>query len=534
MAIWHTDNLLGNDSTGDGSSSLPYKTIKKALDVASNSDTIKVAGSGLTSLDVSVTIPSIAGNTSLPTSSSLVGILNAGDIITLDDTTFPDNIQLFRVILVTEGSIYLNTIVPYVSGQSYNIRKLDTVHYYTTSSNVTFEAGNSNSSIDDVKILCGWVDNYTAQTGITAMVYHSSTNTSGTGFASLKGTRLMVDRIAFISLSTAFATSNQLTRYIGTTWVSGIYNPVSALEAYKYIFGGGKSVLDPGVGLRKNLYFNFISASQTFKDYAETYYLDNVYIINNQPGPNSTCFKVIANNVYSYVYSNRECLPLFGYIGKLNLSLRSYNSYSTGIVFAKSNNPSSIIKDIEYFNEPTPSIPMLLYTNGYSNYFVVFDIPTKNIDDYFYSVESSFFYGTCIIRDIEGQKKLVSSHPIFADNTVYDTGSNSLRIRSVSTDTYTPVNVKDFVGSGSSQTITIRAKASTSVSGTQLYIIDYLGFTNIAVGSVISIGTDWTDYTITYLQTEANYLSLEGLNLGVGIKPFSGTGYIWIDSVTIS
>ena len=47
MATWHTDNLLGNDTTGNGSAALPWKSINRAVSASTNGDTIKIAGSDI-------------------------------------------------------------------------------------------------------------------------------------------------------------------------------------------------------------------------------------------------------------------------------------------------------------------------------------------------------------------------------------------------------------------------------------------------------------------------------------------------------
>jgi len=552
MAIWHTDNLLGNDSTGDGSSSLPYKSIKQAVNVASNGDTIKVAGSGFTSLGVDAVIGAYQANT-VTTSSSLVGILSPGDIITIDDTTFTGNVQLFKVFSVSASDIVLNCSVPYKVG-SFNIKKLDTVHYYTTTTNTVFETGWTGFDIDNIQILCGWVDGYTAQTGITAMVYHHPSNAlsaSGTGIRDLKGTNFLIDRIAFISLAYCFQACNQTTAYIGTTWTSNISHIGSIFDFSKT--DDSKAILDPGVGLRKNVYINSGSQASNnadFKDISETIYLNDIYYQNNRLSPTEPCFKTVVNNIYSYLTPGIKAFQLYGDIGKINVSMRDYAFYDSFFLFNSSPSSSSIVRDIEYFDTTTPGpYNVGLYADGDSNYFIVFDIPTKNIDDYFYYTgtytlnntfaKSNLFYGTAIANDIEGQKRLVGrAAPIFVDNTVYDTGTNSLRMRYSVPFTQGAIKVKDFVGSGSSQTITIRLKASASVYGSRLWIINLFDPTISYISPVIDyFATDWTDYTITYLETEENYLAFEGHNLAVAIQqpyPGSGGNYLWVDSVTIS
>ena len=76
MAFIHTNFLTGNDTTGNGSTALPYKTMFKALSLAASNDTIKVAGGQWTGVTGPFTFTNATGTATV-----------AGDL----RTTFPVN-----------------------------------------------------------------------------------------------------------------------------------------------------------------------------------------------------------------------------------------------------------------------------------------------------------------------------------------------------------------------------------------------------------------------------------------------------------
>ena len=81
MTIYYIDGATGNDTTGDGSSSLPWKTVNKGITSATAGDEIRLAktasASTITGADVTWTFNS---NT-VATSASLVGTIAIGDIV---------------------------------------------------------------------------------------------------------------------------------------------------------------------------------------------------------------------------------------------------------------------------------------------------------------------------------------------------------------------------------------------------------------------------------------------------------------------
>jgi hypothetical protein len=156
MAIWYTDNLTGNDTTGNGTIATPYKTINKAMTVGTNGDEIRAAGSGFTALAGTVTATS-SGGTTWNTSSNLTGILLPGDIITVNDAEFGDQKFFYKVFSVGVSSIVVDGAWNRTPNVTLTFSKITQQHYYTTTTNVTFE----NITVTDktnFKITGGWMD----------------------------------------------------------------------------------------------------------------------------------------------------------------------------------------------------------------------------------------------------------------------------------------------------------------------------------------------------------------------------------------
>jgi len=91
MAIYHVDYITGSN-TNTGGPTDPYATIKYAIDTNATGagDTIKVAGSGLTSRDAAATIV-VGGNyNTLNTSIDLTPFIAVGDIVVVNPPNVAD------------------------------------------------------------------------------------------------------------------------------------------------------------------------------------------------------------------------------------------------------------------------------------------------------------------------------------------------------------------------------------------------------------------------------------------------------------
>ena len=163
MAFIHTNFLTGNDTTGDGSTALPYKTVFKALGLAASNDTIKVAGGQWVPItgDFTFTYSSLTVDTSV----SQVGILAVNDIITFEDGQFGFDKFHYKIGAVTSTTLTLTVSwagpTQIVSG----ISKIDTYNYSSPTQNSAFETWNTTAiqpaGRTGITISGGWNPGYT-------------------------------------------------------------------------------------------------------------------------------------------------------------------------------------------------------------------------------------------------------------------------------------------------------------------------------------------------------------------------------------
>ena len=196
MAVFYTDFLNGDDTTGDGSFATPYKTIFKATEVISaNGDEVRAMGQT---------------STLLPGVNTLT--FNNQYISTSVDLTsyFPDNHGYIRVIVPGGDDMYARVYNPSVSQldmTAYTKSGLATGAYDIEVIPFTYFAGNavtpvspngtggyyeevsSNvASYTDIKITGGW-DTATTQNGYTSFVTRGSSYSNKYGTAAIKYTQ---------------------------------------------------------------------------------------------------------------------------------------------------------------------------------------------------------------------------------------------------------------------------------------------------------------------------------------------------------
>lgn len=231
MAIICTDRLLGNDTTGNGSSGAPYSTINKALSVAIDGDEIRVAGSGFTQLSGTASVTARATGAAILTSVSQVGIVAVGDTVALDTSAvdgWDKEKTLFLVSAVSASAISLvsGTNIPLPTG-TYNIWKLTEYHYAQTTTMETISAFSATSLL----VSGGWDSSFTTQIGWTAARNTTSISSNGTGtfmswsylkpdiifdkflivntsFSNTSSSSYSVHNITFLQTNATFPTSN--------------------------------------------------------------------------------------------------------------------------------------------------------------------------------------------------------------------------------------------------------------------------------------------------------------------------------------
>ena len=169
MATICTDNLRGNDTTGTGSSLLPYKTINKALSVASDGDLIKVAGGQFQSLSATGTF-STARATTITTSTNLTASVSVDDIVAMDTSSvdgWDKEYTVFRVTAIDSTSIAFSSAQPimFPTG-TYNLFRLSEYAYSTSAT--TAQETITSFTASTVEVSGGWSSDFTTQHGWTA------------------------------------------------------------------------------------------------------------------------------------------------------------------------------------------------------------------------------------------------------------------------------------------------------------------------------------------------------------------------------
>ena len=188
MAFIHTNFLTGNDSTGNGSTSTPYKTVYKAVQVAVSNDFIKVAG-GQWSSNLSGTFTFTQNSNVVNTSVSQVGTVLIDDILSFDDGQFGFDKFHIKVTAVTASTITTVMFWPMATTTVSDVRRIETYHY--SASGVTAFETWSTTDVQPggrtgITISGGWSNDFTTQTGWTVVRRTGSnilTANSGNGFA---------------------------------------------------------------------------------------------------------------------------------------------------------------------------------------------------------------------------------------------------------------------------------------------------------------------------------------------------------------
>jgi hypothetical protein len=171
MAFIHTNFLTGNDTTGDGSTGTPYKTVFKALGVAASSDFIKVAG-GQWSSTLSGDFTFTNGLNTVTTSVSQVGTVLVDDILSFEDGQFGFDKFHLKVTAVAAGTITLAVYWPGPTITTSTVKRIETYHY-TTTGTTAFETWNTTAiqptGRTGITISGGWSSDFTTQGGWTVI-----------------------------------------------------------------------------------------------------------------------------------------------------------------------------------------------------------------------------------------------------------------------------------------------------------------------------------------------------------------------------
>ena len=563
MAIWYTDYLTGNDTTGNGTIATPYKTINKAMTIGTNGDEIRVAGSGFTSLPGTISASSNA-TTNWTTSNNLTGLLLPGDIITVNDAEFGDQKFFYKVQTVTSTNITVDGVWNRPSTQNLTFSKITTQHYYTTTASVTFENVTITNKFD-FKVTGGWTNSFTAQNGWTVMNYHGATATakSGTGITSVNGSTdgaMYFDKFMMSHLSTGFAGST-------SRWYYGTLAFVYFTNTSPY---GAGAVLNLAYGT-SDLYLTNSPAStglglSTVTNGIPQLNYENVWYTNTASPVTSSTVAIKINNLYARsvfttgIQSYGVVPGVNTFVNNLTIATQGNSGATENIVLFTNatsaiGSSASIENDLQIVGDNANFKIAITGGSNPNNMINQITLPTKSIESFGTGINSGLvaqggvFSGlkpNTLILDIEGEKQLFSNGGVvFADSSEFSTGSNSMRVSKIDIANLVPttIPIKSYWNStNAAKTITIRAKASAATN-VQFSLLAYrlqLGGNNSSLQNILiqpqtkSVTTSWADYTYTGL--DANFAALllnSYIAIGVRIDDLTAKN-VWIDSVTIS
>jgi hypothetical protein len=542
MANWHTNNLTGNDTTGDGSAVNPYQTITKAVSVAAAEDTIKVAGSELSDV-VGITLTSGPFSNVFTTSGDPTGLIAANDIISITHPQLGADKYFFRVISVTPTTITLNETFDFGSGLA--IRKFTTPSYSSATS-ITFEAPNfANKRMD---VTGGWNSDFTAQTGWTIASFNTLTyNANGCVFMNPTNlaTNTYYERFAGFNLSSIFAGNTSQTFYgdlIATRCVNmfgggpktKIGSSVSWYILSSSVQSGTSSLIvngKPAVKLENVYCINRNSALNPIQFTNITVWIVNCYQIvqntgigNFPPGLSNWGSIIEVLNLYANSTGSNQLLATNLVTARGALQINDINIY--GINASKigfSVLGSTALGTSIYFNTPTKNISNLVWVCAYANG----SMPNLAPNIW--------------INDIEGNKFASSDGLFFADDSTYVTGNNSLKIKANLDTVNAYPNIAQLNIGNATTSITISIIIKTDVVSASLPIVLKPAENNLFNAYTYTIsGLNNTFQTKTITITDAATIN----NLKNGLTQvffrnnpnFIGGGAqnIWIDSVTVA
>lgn len=575
MAIICTNRLLGNDTTGNGSSGNPYSTINKALSVAIDNDEIRVAGSEFTQLagTVSVTVR----GTTMTTSTNLTGSLVAGDTIAIDTSSidgWDKEKTLFLIASITSTTITLvsGNNIPFPTG-TYNIWKLNQYHYAQTTTMETISAFTATSLL----VSGGWDATFTTQIGWTAARNTTSISSNGAGvfmswafikpniifdkfllvntaFSNNSSSSYAIHNISFLQTNATFPTSNfgvyngtdGFTTIIAnntnmvTSW-NGSANKPTTCNLKQWITCGqtGRDVIKIGYGLSTGAATGPSIRSQEVHwrtggsaNNASAYYPFNFSSFNSGDlFIDSLNLYLCGNSITTLCRNVAKNANSWNWIGDINVIrtdvtncgintvLNAFNSSSPEIILPININRTSGLID---------ELPWISYGNSESSAI-------------FGQTGATIFFG----KDSEGQK-VVNTDAIvkYADPNEYVTGSNSIREKLI-TNTAGADNYLYIAGTTlkptTAFTLTIKAKASKTVIVDSFRLLYGSANAQQLTLTGSNLTTTWQDFTFNIDPTlyadwnlGSSGLMSVFLRIGSGQTTISSNDYIYIDSVTVS
>ena len=586
MATLHTNYLTGSDTTGDGTVSLPYKTVYKAITVASDNDLIKVAGGELQQVTGLGTVTTTNRSTTISTSQNLTGQFAAGDAIfiqTTGDDGFPtiSNGLVIASITATTITLNANSATHFKAGTYSTFYKLSQYHYSATAASQVFEAV-AGIVVNNLTIEGGWDATFTTQIGWTGVKGNGFSNVSfiNSWTANIKpnivfnkflfaniancftgtGSSIGINEVAFLACTASiFGTSN-----------FGVYAPTAIGFTTIYSYGSALAGSWNGAANKPNT----LNLKQWHTATAATNQAIKLGVAlaeGNNSGPYIRSTEVNWRSLNSSATAGSwgpiATNPGDIFIDKLNLFIGG--AAVTPIITAPgTTNAWRYVEDINVtiidgsrsgitpagttinttaIGTPSDGPLNINRTSGLLDSLPWASYGTPTASNTVTQAQRSPIFG----RDSEGQKVInTDSIPKFADSTQYVTGSNSLRFKLI-TNTSGVDQYRYFCAildkpiATSSFTLTLKMKASKTISSwgvDLLYGPAFSKFTSFIPFFGTDITTSWQDFTFTVdptTLTDWNFGNDGLMQILISlpssvIADTTEIAYLWVDSVTAS
>lgn len=274
MAIYHVNYITGSN-TNTGGATDPYATIQYAIDtnVTGAGDTVKVAGSGLTSRDAAATIVAGGSYNSFTTSVDLTTTIAVGDVVVINPPNVADynNWATVYVTAITATTITFNEGL-YLAGTArvgnWEIFTIDEIIGSTASTFETLTTGNGNDTVVEGGYNSGFTAivgrTYFRRTGLGAgsksgncFVYGNGPNQSNVIFKNFGF--LQWNNAFSLSFGSSYRADNLLFMYSnpGTSAFNAIFPADAATPADLYL-------IDCSTTTQGQLYYNQTIENQGF------------------------------------------------------------------------------------------------------------------------------------------------------------------------------------------------------------------------------------------------------------------------------
>lgn len=582
MATLHSDFLLGNDTTGDGSALLPYKTIVKSLQMAVDGDLVKVAGGQFVTTGATGTCT--ARGTTIATSVDLTSQFAIGDLVAVDTSAvdgYPLQANIFQIGSISSTTITLRSGLTTHMVGTFDLYKISTVHYTTTLSSVTLETATAITA-NQVTVEGGWDSTFTTQFGWTVVNRNASGYSTSANFMSwnaLIKPEIVFNKFLFCNIQgwTGSASSIGINE-LALSWSGSSASPfgTSNFGVYAPTSIGWTTIYSNGYVLNNS--WNGSANKPTtlqLKQWVTNDSLKGGYALSEGQlaGPSirtleghwrSCGTSTNVNLVYPIgsavsfgdVYvddltmwiGGQAIFPVFGSLGTTNawrwvgdLKVNVIDGTRSGITSFRSNLNTSSIGIVAPWNLNLTSyefeqLPWLTYGSAPGSRAVA-------------NAQSAIIYG----RDVSGNQKVIDGEGIvrWADTTEFVTGSNSLRTKLL-TNTAGVDTIRYYVGHfakpSATFTVTIKMKASKAItignSSSKLelqYGPSFATYVDVTP-STTSLGTSWTDVTFTLDPSTLSMWDMGDDGLVQMIIPVNTAQvtdpnevvYLWVDSVTVA